>query len=127
AGQFFPLVLTTFWLEHALWGLHPLPYHLVNVLLQAACTVVLWRALLRLQVPGAWLGAALWGLHPVQVESVAWISEMKNTQSGVFYLLTILLFAKSLTSNESDSRGGKWNRALTLLCAALAMAAKSST
>src|SRR5277367_1265711 len=90
AGQFFPLVLTAFWVEHALWGLAPLPYHLVNVLLHGACAVVLWRVLRSLQVTGAWLGAALWALHPVQVESVAWISELKNSQSGLFFLLSIL-------------------------------------
>src|SRR5277367_3352339 len=62
AGHFFPLALTTFWFEHALWGLAPLPYHLMNVFQQAACAVVLWRVLRQLQIPGAWLGAALWTL-----------------------------------------------------------------
>jgi protein O-mannosyl-transferase len=93
-ARYYPLVLTTFWLEHALWGLEPLPYHLVNVFMHGACAVVLWRVLRSLQIPGAWLGAALWALHPVQVESVAWISEMKNTQSGLFYLLSTLFFVK---------------------------------
>ncbi|HUB66948.1 MAG TPA: tetratricopeptide repeat protein [Candidatus Methylacidiphilales bacterium] len=128
AGQFFPLVLTTFWMEHALWGLVPLPYHLVNVLLHAACAVVLWRVLRSLQILGAWFGAALWALHPLQVESVAWISEMKNTQSGLFYLLAILFFIKYLQAKESGDRTGyHWNYALTLLFAALAMMSKTST
>jgi len=124
AARFYPLVLTTFWVEHKLWGLAPLPYHLVSVFLHGACAVVLWRVLRVLQIPGAWLGAALWALHPVQVESVAWVAEMKNTESGLFYLLTILFFVKWLRAN--DTAGG-FNYALTLLFAALAMAGKSST
>jgi tetratricopeptide (TPR) repeat protein len=115
-----------FWVEHALWGLAPLPYHLVNVFQHAACAILLWRVLRGLQVPGAWLGATLWALHPLQVESVAWISEMKNTQSCVFYLLTILFFVRWLKKGETQKRGD-WNYALTLIFAALAMASKSST
>ncbi|HUB67206.1 MAG TPA: tetratricopeptide repeat protein [Candidatus Methylacidiphilales bacterium] len=127
-GQFFPLVLTTFWVEHALWGLRPLPYHLVNVFLHAACAVLLWRILRRLQIPGAWLGAALWALHPLQVESVAWISEMKNTQSCLFYLLTILFFIKYLQTEEPGQPSGN-NRhyVFMLVFAGLALASKTST
>jgi len=128
AADLCPLVLTIFWVEHALWGLAPLGYHLVNVLLHAAGAIVLWRVLRILQIPGAWLGAALWALHPVQVESVAWVSEMKNTQSGLFFLLSILFFVKGLkASDDQDRSAGRWNYALTLLFAALAMASKSST
>src|SRR5205814_904742 len=53
-----------------------------------------WRILQLLKIRGAWLGAALWALHPVMVQSVAWITELKNTQSCVFYLLAILSFLK---------------------------------
>ncbi len=123
-----PLTRSTFWLEHAIWGLAPLPYHLVNVLMHAACAVALWRVLRSLHVPGAWLGAALWALHPVQVESVAWITEMKNTESGLFFLVSILFFVRWVRTRGLDGRtGGGWNYALTLIFAALAMASKSST
>ncbi len=119
-----PLVLTTFWIEHRLWGLNPLPYHLVNVLMHAASALVLWRVLLRLKIPGAWLGAALWMLHPVQVESVAWITEMKNTQSGLFFLLAILFFCKSrqAQSGIGAKRRSRFYYALTLVFGAMALA-----
>lgn len=128
AAQYYPLVLTTFWVEHALWGLLPLPYHLVNVLMHAGCAILLWRVLLNLQVPGAWLGAALWALHPVQVETTAWISELKNTQSGLFYLLSILFFVKATQTTAASAPGHRrWNDVPAWLFAALAMASKSST
>jgi protein O-mannosyl-transferase len=82
-----------------------------------------------LSVQGAWLGAALWALHPVQVESVAWITEMKNTESGLFFLLSVLFFVKWLRSRELDTGRGAvvWNYPLSVLFAGLAMASKSST
>src|SRR6516165_87463 len=123
-----PLLFTAFWAEHALWGLEPLPYHLVTVFLHGACAILLWRVLRSLRVPGAWLGAALWALHPVEVESVAWVSEMKNTESGLFFLLSILFYVRWLRAKQPDGRtGGGWDYVLTLLFAALAMASKSST
>ena len=89
---YYPLVLTTFWALHKFFGLNPLPYHLLNIFLHAASAILLWRVLQVLRVRGAWLGAALWALHPVMVQSVAWVTELKNTQSCVFYLLSILFF-----------------------------------
>src|SRR5262245_30613115 len=89
---YYPLVLTTFWSVHKFVGLSPWPYHLLNVLLHAGSAVLLWQILRQLNVRGAWLGAALWALHPVMVQSVAWVTEVKNTQSGFFYLLSIFCF-----------------------------------
>jgi len=91
---YYPLVLTTFWTVHKFVGLSPWPYHLLNVLLHAGSAVLLWQVLRQLNVRGAWLGAALWALHPVMVQSVAWVTELKNTQSGFFYLLAIFCFLK---------------------------------
>ena len=128
AADIGPLTFTVFWLEHALWGLAPLFYHLVNVLLHATNAVLLWRLLRSLGVPGAWFGAALWALHPVMVESVAWISETKNTLSGLFFLLSVLFFVQWLRAAKSNERRSSvWLYALTLIFTFLAMAAKSST
>lgn len=90
--QYYPLVHSVFWIEHRLWGDSVVPYHLINILLHAICAVILFKILLRLKVPGAWLVAALFALHPVQVESVAWISELKNTLSGAFFLSSALVY-----------------------------------
>jgi hypothetical protein len=65
SGGLLSTVLTTFWIFHKIFGLNPLPYHFVNVIIHAASAAVLWRVLRRLNVRGAWLGAALWTLHPV--------------------------------------------------------------
>ncbi len=92
--QYYPLTHTTFWLDYHLWGLHPWGYHLENILLHAFSAILLWFALRRLKVPGSWLGAALFALHPVGVESVAWITERKNTLSGVFFLGSMLAVLK---------------------------------
>jgi tetratricopeptide (TPR) repeat protein len=128
AAVYYPLVLTSFWLQHALWGLNPIPYHLVNIAMHAACAILLWRVLLALGVRGAWLGAALWAFHPIMVESVAWITELKNTQSCFFYLLAILFFLNWRKGCGTAGVGGVsywyW---LALLCGTLSILSKSST
>jgi Flp pilus assembly protein TadD len=96
-AAYFPLVLTNFKLQHALWGLDPLGYRLVTLGFHLGAAFLLWRVLVGLRVPGAWLGAALWALHPVQVESVAWICELKNTQSAVFFLAALLCWQRVTT------------------------------
>jgi tetratricopeptide (TPR) repeat protein len=90
--QYYPLLHTAFWIEHKLWGDNTLGYHVINVLLHMAAVTLFYLILRRLKIPGALLAAAIFALHPVMVESVAWISEQKNTLSAVFYLGAMLVY-----------------------------------
>ena len=114
-GHYWPLTYTTFWLEHKLWGLAPAGYHIVNVLLHLANSLLLWRLLLRLAVPGAWVAAAVFAVHPLHVESVAWIIERKDVLSGLFYLTAILVWLRFL----ERPRPWRYGLALSLFAAGL--------
>ncbi len=92
--QYYPMTLSVLSIEYHLWGLQTLPYHLVNVLFQAANAILLWLILRRLELRSAWLVAALFAIHPVQVETVGWVAEIKNLLSGFFYFLALLSFLK---------------------------------
>lgn len=120
--QYYPLVHTGFRLEHRLWGDAALGYHLVNVALHALCALGLWRVLALLRVPGAWWAAALFALHPVHVESVAWVTERKNVQSGAFYFASLLAYLHWERRRESGAL-----YAASLLAFAAALLSKTVT
>jgi tetratricopeptide (TPR) repeat protein len=108
--QYYPLVHSVFWVEHKLWGDSTAGYHWLNILLHAFSALLLVKILRQLKIPGAWLAAALFALHPVEVESVAWISELKNTLSGVFYLSAALAYLRF----DRNRNGGYYAIALGL-------------
>ena len=120
-GHYWPLVYTSFWLEHKLWGFAPAGYHAVNVLLHLVNSLLLWRLAGRLAVPGAWLLAAAFAVHPLHVESVVWIIERKDVLSGLFYLAAFLAWLRFV---EAPERGGK-HYALALGLFILGMLCKS--
>jgi len=119
--QYYPFVFTSFWIEHALWGLKPFGYHATNVLLHLLNGWLAWRLLLRLGLPGAGIAAALFALHPMHVESVAWVTERKNLLSGAFYLLAFLAYLRF-----DDERRARW-WLLAFLAFAAALLSKSVT
>ena len=92
--QYYPLLHSAFWMEHRLWGDAVLGYHLVNVALHALAACLVVQIVRRIGLPGAWLAGFVFALHPVFVESVAWISEQKNTMSTVFCLASALVYLR---------------------------------
>ena len=126
--QYYPLVRTSFWLEHKLWGLAPMGYHATNILLHALNALLLWVLLRRLQVPGAWLAAALFAVHPVHVESAGWITERKNVLSAAFYLGSTIAACRFLGIDAPAAREDRrpW-RAYALACLLYGLALLSKT
>ena len=117
--HYWPLTYMTFWLEHKIWGLEPAGYHVINVLLHLLNTLLVWRLLLRLAVPGAWAVAAVFAAHPLHVESVAWIIERKDVLSGFFYLAGVLVWLRFLEQPRP------WRYGLSLLLFAAGLLSKS--
>jgi tetratricopeptide (TPR) repeat protein len=123
--DYFPMTYTALWLQWRVWGGDPLGYHLVNVLLHALSAVLWCRVLARFRIPGAWLAAAIFALHPVNVESVAWVSEIKNTLAMFFFTLTLWAWGRMENKNfetqkpTRDGVSGFYWLALLFFAAAL--------
>jgi tetratricopeptide (TPR) repeat protein len=125
--DYVPLTSTSLWIEWRLWHMNPMGYHATNVLLHAFSSILLWRVLKRLRIPGAWVAGLLFAVHPICVASAAWIAERKNTLSMVFYLLSVLFFIRfdDETANAKAKGAGKWF-GLSLFAFLLALLAKGS-
>ena len=128
-AHYWPMLYTSFWLDHKLWGFDlPGGFHLTNMLLHGINAVLLWRLLQRLALPGAWFVAAVFALHPVHVEAVAWVMSRKDLLGTLFYLLTVFCWLEwrgRLNENRlwrSDAR--LWYGGM-LLCFAAGMLSKT--
>jgi tetratricopeptide (TPR) repeat protein len=119
--QYYPMVHSTFWMLHRFAGDETLLYHLVTIALHAGSAFLVAVILVRLGVPGAPIAATIFALHPIQVESVAWMTELKNTLSGFLMLGAALAYL----GFDETRRGRPYIVALALFV--LALLSKSVT
>src|SRR5438445_581387 len=131
-GHYIPLTWMTLGLDYLLWGMNPLGYHLTSLLLHAANAVVFFfivRRILTLALPApserghaltasAGVAALVFAIHPLRVESVAWVTERRDVLSGLFYLLTILMYLRACERGERR-RGWYWLSVAVFICALL--------
>jgi tetratricopeptide (TPR) repeat protein len=119
--QYYPVFYSALWLEHQMWGNAVLGYHLINVVFHSLSVLLVYRILTKLNAPGALLAAAIFAVHPVMVESVAWMTEQRNTLSAVFYLSSMLVYL------EFDESRGRSSYFLALGLFAVALLSKTAT
>ena len=89
-----PVTTISHMLDCQLHGLKAGGHHFTNVLLHSIAAILLFLAL-QCMTGALWRSAfvaAVFAIHPLRVESVAWIAERKDVLSGVFFMLTLLVY-----------------------------------
>ncbi len=92
--HYYPVLNSAFWLEHRLWGSALVGYHVANIVQHALAAGLVMVLARRLGLAGALFAGLVFALHPVHVESVAWISEQKNTLSTLLALAAVVLYLR---------------------------------
>ena len=123
-ADFFPLSYTALWAQWPFFKNTPTGYHVTTIVLHVIGSLLLWALLHRMRVPGAWLSGLIFAIHPVAVESVAWVSETKNTLSLPLFLLSCLCWVVQDEEREGPRR--TWFYVLSIVFFLLAMLAKTS-
>jgi len=140
SANWHPLTTISHMLDCQLYDLQPWGHHLTNILLHAAAVILLFFALRELTInsrarPSAapkatngpavrpyqvWASAfvaAVFAIHPPRVESVAWVAERKDVLSGVFFMLTLLAYARYARSDRFSF--GRYTTVLVLFALGL--------
>ena len=93
--DYWPVSYSALWLEWHVCGMNPTGYHITNLVLHTVSALLVWLLLSELSIPGAFLAALLFTVHPVNVESVAWISQLKGLLALNFFLLSLLAYLRN--------------------------------
>ncbi|MFM7108298.1 MAG: tetratricopeptide repeat protein [Planctomycetaceae bacterium] len=145
-ADYFPLSYTALWAQWPFFQMDPRTggpvqpggpavawptgYHVTTMLLHLLGSLAVWRLFTVMRVPAAWFGALLFAVHPVCVESVAWVSELKNTLSLPLFLLSAasyIRFDDMIEAGAATDESRAVTRYLTsIVLFLLAMFAKTS-
>jgi protein O-mannosyl-transferase len=93
-GNYHPLTLLAYSIEFHFFKAGPAGYHIVNLLIHLVNLVLVFLVVLRLTGKDevAWIASLLFGIHPLHVESVAWVSELKDLLYSCFFLSAYLCY-----------------------------------
>jgi protein O-mannosyl-transferase len=127
-----PLLLLSYALNYAAFGLDPWGYHLTSIgihLLGVGAALLLAEGVLRLSghprpLVAAVLAAGLWGLHPMGAQAVLYVTGRSESLCGAFALAGLAAWAAALSAEARGGRGGAPLRLLGLLAMVGAMASK---
>ena len=119
-ADYFPLTMSALWLMWRFFGMDSTGYHIVSILLHALGSCMVWALLARMRTGWAWFAGFVFAVHPLAVESVAWISELKNTLSLPLFLAAAWFWVRF------DDQRKRPDYALALAFFILAMLGKSS-
>jgi Flp pilus assembly protein TadD len=136
-ADYFPLSYTALWAQWPFFNVSvmqpdgtvakfawPTGYHVVTILCHIIGALLFWRLLHIMRLPGAWLGGMLFLVHPVCVETVGWVSEVKNTLSQPLFLLACASFVQF--DDSANPTQANRHYALALIFFLLAMLAKTA-
>ena len=123
-ADYFPLSYTALWAQWPFFGLRSTGYHVTTILLHIAGSLLLWALLAKMRIPGAWLSGLVFAIHPVCVESVAWVSETKNTLSLPLFLISAICWVGQ--DDETDTAKRQRLYGISIVFFLLAMFAKTS-
>jgi len=139
-GHYQPLTWVTFYLDYVAWGMEPWGYHLTNLLLHAANSVLFYFIAVRLLSLGlpnvasprdvtlpvaAGFASLVFAVHPLRVESVAWATERRDVLSGLFLLWTLLCYLRASAASSAGRTRIGWLSA-TMLVFTLSLLSKAS-
>ena len=102
-GQYPPLTMMVFSLIHHFAGLNPQPYHTVNLLLHILNSLLVFFFIYHIdrKIIAALIAGLLFGVHPLHVESVAWITELKDVLYSFFFLLALISYQLFTASRKN--------------------------